>query len=252
MIGSGDLLSDRARLDCSRRPGDKWGDCKPVAHSSDIRHSALSPLARCMLLLLVLVAGAFGFTGCAKKEAREAEVVVPNVLKQNLDQARETLATVRLKPGNISGASGAIPPGAYVVSQSPVAGQQVAVNSAVDLVVEVPVTVPSLTGTTVTDAVSILQGLGLKVAFVNRSTVNPFGKPKVEQQNPAANTSVDPNTVVTLTVSTPPDVGGLIALAQKEPAYRNLKPEYKNILDAFLGNPSTPRSMAPSPDAPTQ
>jgi PASTA domain len=250
MIGSGDFLSNGKQCFAlnSRFPGNDRGDWKPSANSCDRDHAVHSALARCVLLLLAAAAGTVGFTGCAKKETK---VLVPNVLKQDLDQAQKTLVAVSLKPGNITGASGAIPPGAYVVSQSPMAGQQVAANSTVDLVVAVPVTVPRLIDTAVTDAVSTLQGLGLKVAFVNKSTMNPFAKPKVEQQDPAANTSVYPNTVVTLTISTPPDIGGLLALAAKEPAYRNLKPEYKSVLDAFLGNPSTPRSMAPSPDAPT-
>ena len=103
----------------------------------------------------------------------------------------------------------------------------------------------------VTDAVSTLQQAGLKVAFVSKSTVNPFAKPKVEQQTPAANSPVPPNSIVTLVVTTPPDVGGLLGLVAKEPAYQKLKPEYKNVLDAFMGNPSTPRSMedAPAPPA---
>jgi hypothetical protein len=97
----------------------------------------------------------------------------------------------------------------------------------------------------------VLQGLGLKVAFVKKPTVNPFGKTKVEQQDPPANSFVHRNAIVTLTVSMPPDIESLLGLAAKEPAYQNLKPEYKNVLDAFLGNPSTPRSMD-SPSTPTK
>ena len=203
-----------------------------------------SKLPRPFFLLLVVLAGTFGLPGCAKKEAM---VVVPDVSQQDPDQAQRALAANKLKPGTISGGSGA---GAYVVSQSPPAGTQVAANSTVDLVVELPVTVPALTGSSLPDAVVMLQGLGLRVAFVRKPTVNPFSKTKVEQQDPAANASVHRNTIVTLTVTTPPDFGALLGLAAKEPAYQNLKPEYKNVLDAFLGNPSTPRSMD-SPSTPS-
>lgn len=196
-----------------------------------------SKLPRSFFLLLVVLAGIFGLPGCAKKEAM---VVVPDVSQQDPDQAQRVLAANKLKPGTISGGSGV---GAYVASQSPPAGTQVAANSTVDLVVELPVTVPALTGSSLPDAVVMLQGLGLRVAFVRKPTVNPFSKTKVEQQDPAANASVHRNTIVTLTVTTPPDFGALLGLAAKEPAYQNLKPEYKNVLDAFLGNPSTPRSM---------
>lgn len=205
------------------------------------------PTGRWILLGLMVAGAAFSSTGCSKKN-----VVVPNVVEQDVDQAQKALAAASLATGNISGTSGTVPQGAYVVSQTPAAGQQVSANSKVDLVVEAPIPVPSLTGSNVTDAVSLLQGLGLKVGFVKKSTVNPFAKTKVEQQDPAANSPLRRGAVVTLTVSTAPDVSALLSLAAKEPAYQNLKPEYKNVLDAFLGNPSTPRSMEPGPDPPAQ
>jgi beta-lactam-binding protein with PASTA domain len=159
-----------------------------------------------------MAAGTCVLTGCAKK------VVVPDVSQQDLDQAQKTLAAGNLKPGNISGSSGT---GAYVVSQSPAAGQQVSANSAVDLVVALPVTVPNLTGGNLTDAVSTLQGLGLKVAFVQKPTMNIFAKAKVEQQEPPATSLVHGDAIVTLTVSTSPNIAALLGLATKEPAYQN-------------------------------
>jgi beta-lactam-binding protein with PASTA domain len=208
----------------------------------------LSSVVR-FLLPACLVALTLASTGCTKK------VTVPNVKGMEPEQAKATLVAASLKPGNITGGSGSFPPGTHVLTQSPDVGQQVAANSAVDLVVEVPVTVPSVTGATVAEAVSQLQQLGLRVAFVNRSTPNPLAKPKIEEQNPPANSTVSPNTMVTLSVSTysGPDIGALLGLVEKEPAYQKLKPEYKKVLDAFLGNPSTPRSMdeAPAPGNPT-
>jgi beta-lactam-binding protein with PASTA domain len=186
--------------------------------------------------------------GCQKN------VSVPYLVNQDLDQAEKALAGVPLKPGTISGASG---PGAYVVLQTPAAGLQVPANSKVDLVVKMPVQVPSLVGSSVTDAVSVLQGLGLKAAFVQLHSNNPFAKPKVESQNPAAGSSVHDDGLVTLMVATPADIGGLLGMVAKESAYLNLKPEYKKVLDAFLGNPQVSRSMADqdapnSPSAPTK
>jgi beta-lactam-binding protein with PASTA domain len=224
--------------------GSPRADRKPAACPDHRKHWVRSGLLRSVFLLLLAVAGTFGLSGCAKKETM---VVVPDVSQQDPDQAQRTLAASKLKPGSITGATGA---GAYVASQSPAAGQQVAANSPVDLVVELPVMVPALAGSNLTDAVMILQGLGLRIAFVKKPTVNPFGKTKVEQQDPAANSLVHRNTMVTLMVSTPPDIGALLGLAAKEPAYQKLKPEYKNVLDAFLGNPSTPRSMD-SPSTPS-
>jgi beta-lactam-binding protein with PASTA domain len=188
--------------------------------------------------------------GCKK----EAKVVIPDVSHQEFAQAQQMLSAVPLKVGNITGVTGTPPPGTYVVSTSPAAGQAVAANSAIDLVVQVPVIVPAVTGVALTDAVSALQQVGLKVAFISKPTVNPFATSKVDQQTPAAQSPVQASSTVTLVVSTPPDIGGLISLVSKQPAYQNLKPEYKNVLDAFIANPSTPRSMdnapAPPPNPP--
>jgi len=216
-----------------------------LRHPASVRRSGSffrGSLARHLFLTIAAVAGGLSSIGCAKK------VSVPDVVKQDLDQAEKILAGVPLKPGTITGVPATPPPGAYVVSQSPAAHQQVAANSKVDLVVKVPVSIPDLTTTNdITEAVSILQGLGLKVGFVKHPTYNPIAKVKVEQQNPAANSLVHDDAVVMLTVSMPAlDLGALLGLVTKAPAYQNLKPEYKKVLDAFMGNPSVSRSMEPS------
>jgi beta-lactam-binding protein with PASTA domain len=198
------------------------------------------------LLLVAVAAGALGCAGCAKK------VVVPDLANQDLAQAEKALAAVGLKPGTIGGAPGA---GAYVVSQSPAVGQQVAANSKVDLVVEMPVSVPTLTGSKITDAVSMLQGLGLRVGFVKKPEFTL--ETKVALQDPAPNSLVHRGALVTLTVSVPRDIEALLGSVAKEAAYQNLKPEYQNILKQFLGDPSISRSMdmpstPNSPSTPTK
>jgi len=253
MIGSVALIADNRRDLRSnelRRPSDVQRAGRPAAQSVDQRHWCERSLAKCFLLALVVAVGGLGLTGCGKK--KEEKVAVPNLVNQDLDQAQKAVAAAGLKTGTISGASGTIPPGVYVIGQTPAAGQQVEPNSAVDLVVEMPLSVPTLTNSNITDAVSLLQGLGLKVGFVKKSSVNPFGAAKVEQQDPPPNSPVRRGALVTLTVSTGPNISSLLGLAAKEPAYHNLKPEYRSVLDAFLGNPSTPRSMEPGPDLPTK
>jgi len=204
--------------------------------------------AKHVFLAFAAAVGTLSSAGCAKK------VLVPDLVNQDLDPAEKTLAAVPLKLGTISGSPGT---GAYVVSQSPAGGQQVAANSKVDLVVKLPVQVPSLTGSSITDAVNVLQGLTLKVAFVQQHSNNPFAKTKVESQSPGAGSLVHEGGLVTLTVSTPAgNIEALVALAAQEPAYQKLKPEYKNILNLFLGNPGVSRSMADedmpnSPGAPS-
>jgi len=177
------------------------------------------------LLLLPVAIAALALVGCSKK------VVVPNVLQQDLEQARQTLASTQLKPGNINGPQA---PGTYVVSQSPGSGQQVSANTQVDLTVESPIAVPDVANNKVTDAISSLQASGLMVAFVKQSTLKLFGGSKVLAQTPPAATLVHRGTVVTITVAMPPDLGKLVGLVTKEPAYEKLDPQYRQVLDEFL------------------
>lgn len=191
----------------------------------------------------VLIAGIWIAAGCAKK------VMVPDVRNQDLDQAQKTLAAMRLKV-SINGPQVA---GAYVTEQSLTPGQQVDANSAVALTVEQPSTVPPLVGGNITDAVSALQGLGLRVAFLSKHTLNPFTKSKVEAQDPPPGTLVHRDTMVRLTVISPGgDAEALLNAVTNEPGYKNLNPKYKSFLNLFLAEPDKSRDMAPqdAPNAP--
>jgi beta-lactam-binding protein with PASTA domain len=188
--------------------------------------SALSQIMHVFVLLLAIA----GATGCAKK------IAVPNLAQQDLEQAKAMLTAQKLKAGNIMGAPGAVPPGTYVVTQNPPPGQMVPANTPIDLIVEVPISVPDFANSTISDAVNTLQSLGLKVMLVKQPTsgLKFMSKPKVVQQYPLANSAVRKDTTVTLTVTAPPDVGVLLGMVTKEPAYQNLNPEYRNVLDQFL------------------
>lgn len=176
------------------------------------------------LFVLAMMAGLCA-GGCKKS------VLVPNVVQQDLEQAKQTLASAQLIPGKVTGGQG---PGAYVLTQSPAPNAQVAANSPVDMTVELPVAVPDLTKSNVTDAVNTLQGMGLRVAFLKEPTRRLFGGPKVTAQSPVATSLVRRDSVVTITVSAPPDLTALVGAVTKEPAYQNLKPEYRQVLDSFL------------------
>jgi PASTA domain len=236
MIGSGTSFSNASGL--SRQSHSRFRSKKPenreLSANGNETNDGVDSLS-CMSgsILAVAIATTVALSGCAK-------AVVPDVSQQDLGQAQQMLATAKLKTGKISGPAGA---GEYVVSQSPVAGQQVLTNSPVDLVVQLPITVPVLTGQDVTDAVSALQGLGLKVSFL-RQAGNLFTKTTVMQQAPAAGSSVHINATITLTVSTPPSFAAWLGLASKEAAYQNLDPQYKNALDAFLGRTNGPTGAA--------
>ncbi len=221
------------------------------SHTGSLRRnfgSVLGAQERRVFLALAAIAVTWVEAGCAKK------VIVPDVVKQDLDQAEKTLAAVPLKVGNVTGSQGT---GAYVIQQGPAAGQQVEANSTVALTVDTPVPVPSLVGGNITDAVSTLQGLGLRVAFLTKRTMNPFAKSKVEVQDPTPGTLVHRDTMVRLTVlRSGGDPEALLSIVTSEPAYKNLNPKYKSFLNLFLADPSTSRSMEPqdatsAPSAPS-
>lgn len=195
-------------------------------------------------IVFVLAAGSLLTAGCAKK------VSVPDLTKQDLDQAQKVLAAVSLKAGPIANPG----PGAYVVQQIPAPGTTVDANSTVNLVVELPVSVPNMVGGNITDAVSTLQGLGLRVAFLSKHTLNPFAKSKVEAQDPAPGTPVHHDTMVRLTVISPGgDAEALLNAVTNEPAYKSLNPKYRTFLNLFLAEPDKSRDMEPqdAPNAPT-
>lgn len=190
-----------------------------------VRHAAPKFLS----LLIVALA----ISGCQKP------VTVPPLAQQDLEQAKQALTAAGLKPGNIIGTPGT---GAYVTAQSIDAGKQVPRDTPVDLTVAVPVALPDLTKIKLTDAVSTLQDMGMKVNFVKKPSLQLFRGSRVTDQSPVATTPVRAGTMVTLTVATPPDLGAFLGLVTKEPAYQKLNPEYKGILDQFLA-PDGARSV---------
>jgi beta-lactam-binding protein with PASTA domain len=173
------------------------------------------------LLIMALV-----ISGCQKS------VSVPTVVTLDVEQAKQALAAKGLKPGNIIGPSGV---GAYVTAQSLEGGKQVPRDTQVDLTVEMPQPLPDLTKMKVTDAVSMLQDMGMKVGFVKQSSLRLFSGSKVTAQSPLPTTPARRGQMVMITVAMPPDLGAFLGLVTKEPAYQKLNPEYKGILDQFLG-----------------
>jgi beta-lactam-binding protein with PASTA domain len=189
--------------------------------------SSLPPLVRAFLIL-VAIAAVMSTTACTKK------VPVPSLAQMDLDQAKALLSAAKLKPGNVLSTQGPVIPGAYVVSQNPAAGLQVKVDTPIDLTVELPIALPNLVDSGLTEAVNTLQSMGLKVMLVKQPTMNIFGKTKVVLQNPPATSMVRKDAAVMLTVSAPPDVKTILGAVEKDPAYQKLNPEYRSILDTFL------------------
>jgi beta-lactam-binding protein with PASTA domain len=189
-----------------------------------------------------IFAGSLVVTGCAKK------VAVPDVTQQDLDQAENQLTGMQLTVKLSGLPSGTTTQGAYVSSQNPAAGQQVPINSAVDLVVVPGVVLPDLTKGSLIDAVNTLQGLGLKLSLIKEPTNNVFSKGHVKLQTPPpSSTPIRRDATVTLTVESPPSLGSVLGFITKDPSYEKLDPKYRSVLDEFLKPTDANAGTTPNP-----
>ena len=88
-----------------------------------------------------------------------------------------------------------------VVAQNPVAGIKVSPHTTVDLTLARNVSVPDLSGQSITAAQAALQALGL--SSITRQAGSAATEGSVLGVNPAVGTRVAPGTLVTLTVAAP-------------------------------------------------
>lgn len=128
---------------------------------------------------------------------------VPTVTGMTLDNATSAIATAGLVVGTITHQNSGTFPANTVISQSPAAGTQITLGSAVNLVVssgQAHVTMPAVIGSTQANAIAKLQGLGLHVDVGTALTsAQPAGI--VYAQGPAAGTQVPSGGTVTISVS---------------------------------------------------
>lgn len=227
------------------------GDGSPFIRSKKRSNSQVTSKRTARLVLIMVISAAqLALISCAKK------VAVPDFSGQDVDQAEKTIASSQFKLGTVSGLQNGSAQGAYVQSQTPAAGQQAPIHTAIDLVAIPPVQVPDLSKSSVTDAVNALQSVGLKASLMKQPTNNIFSHGHVKQQSPAANTLVRRDSTVFVTVEAPPNLGSLLGLVTKEPAYEKLNPEYRKVLDEFLKQPDagtalgTTASSAPAASTP--
>ncbi|WP_344444007.1 Stk1 family PASTA domain-containing Ser/Thr kinase [Kitasatospora nipponensis] len=133
-------------------------------------------------------------------------IAVPDLAGRPLDQARQQLTTARLTPGTTSEDFSPTVPQGSVISSSPAAGQQLAVNAPVSLVVSkgaAPIAVPDTTGQPVAQAQSTLTGAGFKTALATDQAFSdtvPSGSVASQDVNGTAT----PGSTVTLTLSKGP------------------------------------------------
>jgi len=196
-------------------------DCNPLATQRRFPGRSAQRLD-----IVAIVALLICLAGCTKK------VQVPDVKGLTADKAGQTLTTAQLKVGKITCQQGDVLPTAKILSQSPNAGESVAANTTVDLVVENSISVPKLVDSGAADALLALQNAGLKAALNKKTEFTHWGS--VIQQDIAPGTMVAPDTVVTLTVAIPPDVAMLQGLITQQPAYTKLSQQERDLIDQLF------------------
>ena len=129
-------------------------------------------------------------------------VAVPALVGLSQAKATSALTTAGLVSRIVQSASSTVPEG-DVITQDPAAGLQIDVGSTVAITVSTgaaSVTVPDVTGQTLTAATTALQRAGLTVGQVQRQASSAPAN-QVVSQNPAASADVAPGTAVVLVVS---------------------------------------------------
>ncbi|GLY89658.1 Stk1 family PASTA domain-containing Ser/Thr kinase [Actinoallomurus iriomotensis] len=128
-------------------------------------------------------------------------VTVPNVVNQQLDQARQRLRQAGLRPGEqVRKASTTVPAG-HVIGTVPPAGKKQDPADPVTLVVSSGITMPDLTNLTPDQAAQKLARLGLNVHWQRRDPAGGQRPNTVIGQNPHAGRHVSRGDNVQVTVT---------------------------------------------------
>lgn len=127
---------------------------------------------------------------------------VPNVVAMEFDDAEQTLAAATFTVGTIGYDYSGTRPAGQIFSQEPAAGEQLYLGQAVNLVLAAqPAVVPNLVGQTQENAGDMLADAGLTLGSVTQVYSDTAPEGSVIQQSIAANSSVEPGTVVNLVIS---------------------------------------------------
>ncbi len=153
-------------------------------------------------------------------------VEVPDVIGETEASASGAIAAAGLTVGTVTREFHATAPEGQVMSQDPVGGTSVAMDSAVNLVVSRgpepdPVAVPDVVGMTQAEAVAAIEAAGLTVGTVTREFHATAPEGQVMSQDPAGGTSVAMGSAVNLVVSRGPEpdpvaVPDVIGMAEAE------------------------------------
>jgi hypothetical protein len=129
-------------------------------------------------------------------------VTVPDVVGVAQADAEAAITAANLTVGSITQEYSLTVPEGDVISQNPIAGTSVVINSAVDLVVSLGcprVTVPSIVGMTEAEALNAIENAGLVMEITYQITGDPKGY--VLSQTPLAGEEVCEGSIVSTVVS---------------------------------------------------
>jgi beta-lactam-binding protein with PASTA domain len=136
-----------------------------------------------------------------------ASVSIPNVIGQTQAAASSAFTAAGLVVGTVTLQSSVTLAAGAVISESPVAGTNVAVGSKVNLVISsgpAPVLVPNVSGQTQAAAGSVITSVGLLVGAVTQQNSAAVAAGNVISQSPSAGTSVTPGSNISLVISSGP------------------------------------------------
>jgi serine/threonine-protein kinase len=204
---------------------DRWDDEDEEAYQRQRRRRLIliASVVGVLLLAGIVTAILVLTSGGSKPQAPTvAQVAVPNVVGQDQAAATQALEAKGLKVAVTTAASTAEQKG-KVISTNPAGGAQVDKGSTVNVVAGAgpnTLAVPDVTGQTVTQAKATLQQQGFtgNITVTNVDSLQPKGT--VVSTQPTANSSVAPDTAISLNVSkgtvTLPDLTGKTEAAARQ------------------------------------
>ncbi|MBO4257122.1 Stk1 family PASTA domain-containing Ser/Thr kinase [Streptomyces griseorubiginosus] len=135
-------------------------------------------------------------------------VKVPDLTGYRLDKAQSLLKRDGLEPGMVNRTFSDDVPKGFVVSTDPGAGTKRHAGAAIALTVSKgsPVDVPDVTGESLEEARSDLEGAGLKVRVADQQVNSEFDKGQVAAQTPQGDSQAADGDTVTLTLSKGPEM----------------------------------------------
>lgn len=132
---------------------------------------------------------------------------VPNVINLSQAIAEATIIAAGFVVGTVSTEPDAIIIAGNVDVQTPVGGATAFLGSPVNITISTglpPLLVPDLFGLTRTDAITLLQSLGLVVGAIGSAPSNLLPPGEVQTQNPSPGTPVAAGSIVSFVLSTAP------------------------------------------------